>query len=168
MSAGYALLTFVTLQRTGELLWSSRNTHRLKARGGVEVAAGHYPLIVLVHTAWLLGLWFLARDRSLFIGWTSLYIVLQVCRLWVLATLGHRWTTRIVVLPGVDLIRTGPYRFMKHPNYVIVSAEIAVLPLAFGLVGYAVLFSLLNAAVLTIRIRAESRALADYSRSGTL
>jgi methyltransferase len=164
MSAGLALLTLVTLQRLGELVWAGRNARRLKARGAIEVAPGHYGLIVLVHAAWLLGLWVLAPGRPLVAGWAVLYIALQAARFWVLAALGERWTTRIIVLPDAPLIRTGPYRFMNHPNYLIVAAEIAALPLAFGLVGYALLFSVLNAAVLTIRIRAETRALKEFSQ----
>lgn len=164
MSAGLALLVFVTLQRMGELVWAERNTRRLKARGAVEVASGHYVLIVLVHAAWLLGLWILAWDRPLMLGWAGVYIALQAARIWVLASLGERWTTRIIVLPRAPLVRVGPYRFMNHPNYLVVAAEIAVLPLAYGLTGYAVLFSLLNAAVLAIRIRAETRALEEFSQ----
>ncbi|PVE23272.1 hypothetical protein DC522_16840 [Microvirga sp. KLBC 81] len=162
MSLSLALLILVTLQRMSELAWARRNTRRLKARGAVEVASGHYGLIVLVHTAWLLGLWVLAWDRPLAPGWAGVYVALQVARFWVLASLGERWTTRIIVLPRTPLVRTGPYRFMNHPNYLVVAAEIAVLPLAFGLVGYAILFSLLNAAVLTVRIRAETRALKEF------
>lgn len=164
MSAGLVLLILVTLQRAGELAWARRNTRRLKERGAIEVGAGHYRLIVLVHAAWLLGLWVLARDRPLSPGWGAAYLALQAARLWVLASLGERWTTRIVVLPRAPLVRTGPYRFMNHPNYLVVAAEIAVLPLAFGLVRYALLFSLLNAAVLMVRIRAESQALREFSR----
>lgn len=162
MSAGLALLILVTLQRIGELAWARRNTRRLKARGAIEIAAGHYGLIVLVHAAWLLGLWGLAWDRPLALGWAAAYVVLQAARLWVLASLGERWTTRIIVLPKAPLVRTGPYRFMNHPNYIVVAAEVAVLPLAFGLAWYALLFSVLNATVLTIRIRAESRALQEF------
>jgi methyltransferase len=164
MSLGLALLILVTLQRMGELAWARRNTRRLKARGAVEVASGHYGLIVLVHAAWLLGLWILAWERPLALGWVGVYVALQVARIWVLASLGERWTTRIIVLPRAPLVRTGPYRFMNHPNYCIVAAEIAVLPLAFGLIEYALLFSVLNAVVLTIRIRAESRALKEFSQ----
>jgi methyltransferase len=164
MSLGLALLTLVTLQRMGELAWARRNTRRLKARGAVEVASRHYGLIVLVHAAWLLGLWILAWDRPLALGWAGVYVALQTARFWVLASLGERWTTRIIVLPRTPLVRTGPYRFMNHPNYLVVAVEIAVLPLAFGLTEYAILFSLLNATVLAIRIRAETRALKEFSQ----
>jgi methyltransferase len=163
MRLGLALLILVTLQRIGELAWSRRNTRRLKVRGAIEVGASHYGLIVFVHAAWLLGLWVLAWDRPLMLGWAGIYITLQAARIWVLASLGDRWTTRIVILPKAPLVRAGPYRFMKHPNYLVVVAEIAILPLAYGLPGYAVLFSLANAAVLRIRIRAETLALEQFS-----
>jgi methyltransferase len=159
MTAGIALLLFVTLQRGCELLWGRRNAERLRARGAVEAGAGHYPLMVLVHAAWLAGLWFLAWGRPVSVAWALVYVTLQAGRFWVLAILGERWTTRILVLPGVPLVRKGPYRFLDHPNYLVVAAEVAVLPLVFGLVEYAVVFSLLNAVVLAIRIRAENEAL---------
>lgn len=163
MRLGLALLILVTLQRIGELVWARRNTRRLKARGAIEVGAEHYGLIVFVHAVWLLGLWALAWDRPLILGWAGVYIALQAARIWILASLGDRWTTRIIVLPKAPLVRRGPYRFLSHPNYLVVVAEIAVLPLAYGLPGYAVLFSLVNAAVLRIRIRAEARALEQFS-----
>jgi methyltransferase len=165
VSASLLLLAFVALQRGGELIWARRNTQRLKARGGVEVASGHYPLIVAVHAAWLAGLWWLAWDRPVSPGWLSAYVALQLARFWILATLGERWTTRIIVLPDAPLVSAGPYRFIDHPNYLVVAAEIAVLPLAFGLPHYAVMFSILNAVVLVIRIRAENAALRGSSRS---
>nr|WP_246505158.1 isoprenylcysteine carboxylmethyltransferase family protein [Microvirga antarctica] len=154
-----AVLTFVTLQRAAELVIARRNTHALLANGAREVSPGHYPLIILVHTAWLAGLWVLAWDRPVAGGWLALFILLQAGRLWVLATLGRRWTTRIIVQPGETLVRSGPYRFVSHPNYVVVAGEIAVLPLAFGLPWFALVFSLLNAAVLLVRIRAEQAGL---------
>jgi methyltransferase len=157
-----AILGLVTLQRLGELLLSRRNTRRLIDQGAREVGAGHYPLIVALHAAWLAGLWYLVLaggDASIDWGWLVLFVVLQGLRVWVIATLGPRWTTRIIVLPGAPLITAGPYRFVSHPNYVIVAAEILVLPLIFGLLWYAVVFSLLNAMVLWIRIRAEEAAL---------
>ena len=157
-----AILGLVTLQRLGELVLSRRNTERLLAQGAREAAPGHYPLIVALHAAWLVGLWYLAVWRggvAVSWGWLAVFVVLQGLRLWVIATLGPRWTTRIIVLPGVPLVREGPYRFVSHPNYGIVAAEILVLPLCFGLVWYGVVFSVLNALVLWIRIRAEEAAL---------
>ena len=154
-----AILGYVTLERLAELLFADRNTKRLKARGATEHGAGHYPLIVAVHAAWLVTLWFLARDRAPDPFWLALYVLLQVARLWVLSTLGPRWTTRIIVLPGEDLVKEGPYRFLNHPNYWVVAGEIAVLPLVFGLPWVALIFTMLNAAVLAIRIREENRAL---------
>jgi methyltransferase len=160
VSPAIAVLALVTLQRLAELLWSARNAAQLRTRGGVEMSPGHYPAIVAVHAAWLAGLWWLAREQALQTGWLALFGILQLARLWVLATLGERWTTRIIVLPGAAPVRTGPYRFMKHPNYAVVAAEIAVLPLAFGLPAFALAFAILNAIVLSIRIRAENAALA--------
>ena len=157
-----AILGLVTLQRLGELVLSRRNTERLLAQGAREAAPGHYPLIVALHAAWLGGLWYLAVWRpgvDVIWGWLAVFVVLQGLRVWVLATLGPRWTTRIIVLPGAPLVREGPYRFVSHPNYCIVAAEILVLPLCFGLVWYGVAFSGLNAVVLWIRIRAEEVAL---------
>ncbi|MGI9170184.1 MAG: isoprenylcysteine carboxyl methyltransferase family protein [Caulobacteraceae bacterium] len=164
MTPSIIVLALVTAQRLGELVLAARNTRRLLAKGGREVDAGHYPLLVLLHAAWLAGLWLLAWDRPVRWPWVALFLVLQGLRLWVIATLGERWTTRIVVLPDAPLVRRGPYRFFSHPNYAVVAAEIAVLPLAFGLVLYAAAFSLLNAGVLAIRLRAETRALAGGQR----
>ena len=163
-----AVLAFVTLQRLGELVLASRNTAWLKARGAVEHAPGHYPLIVAVHAAWLVGLWALAVDNPVHLGWLAVFLVLQTLRLWVLLSLGRRWTTRIIVLSGDPLVRRGPFRWLKHPNYAVVAGEIAVLPLAFDLPAFALIFSILNAAVLSVRIRAEDRALTEASGSQPL
>lgn len=159
VNAAVAILAFVTLQRLAELAVARRNTRRLLARGAHEAGAGHYFLIVALHGAWLAGLWWLAPGRPVIWPFAVAYFLLQPLRLWVLASLGGRWTTRIIILPGAPLVRTGPFRLLRHPNYTIVVAEIALLPLAFGLWEMALLFSLLNAAVLTVRIRAEQGAL---------
>jgi methyltransferase len=153
------ILALVTLQRVGELWLSQRNTQALLAKGAREHAPGHYPLIVAVHTAWLAALWWLAPGRPIIFIWLALFVLIEIARIWVLATLGPRWTTRIIVLPNAPLVKAGPYRFVSHPNYVVVAAEIAVLPLVFGLWPIALIFSALNAAVLAIRIREENRAL---------
>jgi methyltransferase len=159
MNAAIAILALVTAQRLAELIVSRRHTRALLARGGYEVGAGHYPLIVAVHAAWLAALWWLAPDRPVIWPLIALFVLLQGARLWVLATLGERWTTRIIVLPGAPLVARGPFRFVRHPNYLVVIAEIALLPLAFGLWQVALIFSLLNAAMLAVRIRAEEKAL---------
>lgn len=166
MTAAAAILAAVTIERGAELVHAARNTAGLKARGAVEHAAGHYPLIVGLHAVWLAGLWSLAWNRPVDWGWMALFGGLQGLRAWVLVSLGRRWTTRILVVPGEVLVRRGPYRFMRHPNYVVVAGEIAVLPLALGLPAYALAFSVLNAAVLAWRIRAENAALAtiDHDR----
>jgi methyltransferase len=159
VSLATIILTLVTLQRLGELALARRNTERLRARGAIEFDAEHYPLIVLVHTAWLLTLWILGHAEDVNLWLLAAFVLLQGIRLWVLATLGSRWTTRIIIVPGEPLIDTGPYRYFSHPNYAVVVAEIAALPLALHLPVIAAIFTLLNAAVLVIRIRAEARAL---------
>jgi methyltransferase len=158
------LLSFVTLQRGAELVVARRNTRRLLAAGAIEAAPAHYSLIVGLHAAWLLGLWILAFDARLRPAWLLAFGLLQLLRIWVIASLGGRWTTRIIVTPGTALVRRGPYRILAHPNYVVVAGEIAVLPLVFGLPWYALAFSLANAAVLAIRIKAENAALRTSSR----
>jgi methyltransferase len=159
MTLTIVIMALVTLQRLGELWLSNRNTRALLAQGAEEVGASHYPLIVAVHAAWLAALWWLAPGHPVHGMWLALYVLLQAARVWVLASLGPRWTTRIIVLPGAPLVKAGPYRFVSHPNYVVVVAEIAVLPLVFGLWSVALIFSALNAAVLAVRIREENRAL---------
>lgn len=161
MIAASTLLAFITIERLGELLLAKRNTKALLAKGACEAASDHYVFIVVLHAAWLAGLWIFAWDKPIEPEWLAVFILLQALRFWVLATLGRRWTTRIIVLPGSPLVRTGPYRFLSHPNYVVVIGEIAVVPLSFGLVWYALAFSALNALVLVVRIREENRALSE-------
>ena len=159
MTLNIIILALVTLQRSGELWLSVRNTKRLLARGAREHAPGHYPLIVAVHVLWLAVLWWLAPMRHVDGFWLGMFVLIEIARIWVLYSLGPRWTTRIIVLTDEPLVRRGPYRFFKHPNYAVVVAEIAVLPLVFGLWQVALAFSLLNAAILYVRIRAENSAL---------
>ncbi len=159
MTLSIIVLALVTAQRLGELVLANRNTRRLLAMGAKEHGARHYPAIVAMHAAWLIGLWIFGWNRPIDPFWLVVFVVLQGLRVWVISTLGGRWTTRIIVLPDAPRIRKGPFRFISHPNYAVVSAEIAVLPLAFGLPIFAAVFFVLNAMVLTIRIRAESAAL---------
>lgn len=164
MILSLVVLTLVTAQRLGELALARSNTQRLTARGAIEVGAGHYPFIVALHAAWLIGLWFQAWSRPLNLWLLAVFVVLQAGRIWVIATLGERWTTRIIIMPGEAFVRRGPYRFLSHPNYVVVAAEILVLPLAFGLAWYALIFSLLNAAMMAVRISVETQGLRSALR----
>jgi methyltransferase len=157
---GAALLGFLTLQRIAELWWARQNERRLLAAGGVEYGQSHLLLIVFLHAAWLIGMWALAYDRPVEPQFFIIVVILQIARFWVLTTLGRRWTIRIIVVPGEKLVARGPYRWLRHPNYTVVTGEIAAVPLALGLPLYALVFSILNAAVLAIRIPAENAALA--------
>lgn len=159
MTVAVIILALVTLQRLGELVLARSNTRRLLARGAVESGAEHYRFIVALHAAWLIGLWLLAWDRPVNLPLLLLFVLLQAGRVWVIATLGRRWTTRILTLPGEPLVRKGPFRFVSHPNYIVVAGELAVLPLAFGLPLYALVFTALNAVMMWVRIRCEQRAL---------
>ena len=159
MSLATVLLTLVTAERLAELWLARRNTKALLAKGAVEVAASHYPLIVGLHAVWLATLWVLGTGAVVRPFWLAVFLLLQVARVWILGTLGPRWTTRIIVLPDAPLITTGPYRWLSHPNYAVVVGEIAVLPLCLGLPMVALIFSLANAAVLSLRIASENAAL---------
>lgn len=165
MSIFHAVLFFVVVQRLAELVWSARNTRRLLARGAQEVGARHYPLFVLLHGSWLIALALTVPAHAL-PHWPLLgiFALLQLLRLWVVATLGPYWTTRIITLPDAPLVRHGPFRWLKHPNYAVVVGEIAILPLAFGAWQVALAWSLLNALLLWHRIRVEEAAL--LSRRG--
>jgi methyltransferase len=156
------LLLLATLQRLIELVIASRNTRALLAEGAYEVGRGHYPAIVFLHTAWLAVLWaFLLFDLALFQPWAAIaYLAVQGLRLWTLLSLGRYWTTRIIVVPDAPLVRKGPYRFLRHPNYLVVVLEIALLPLALGSWPIALGFSIVNAIVLAWRIRTEESTLA--------
>lgn len=166
MIEAVVLLAFVTAQRGGELVYARSNEARLRAAGAVEIGARHYPAIVALHAAWLLALWLRGWDQPLQWGWTALYVGLQFGRLWVLMTLGRRWTTRVFVQPGEHLVARGPYRFVSHPNYLVVALEIFVLPMALRLPWLSLVFGVLNLGVLAWRIRAEGRALAAMTASG--
>ncbi|MFQ6017150.1 MAG: isoprenylcysteine carboxyl methyltransferase family protein [Kiloniellaceae bacterium] len=165
MSLAQAVVLLVALQRLAELAYARRNTKRLLAAGAVEAGAGHYPLVVLLHGAWLAAL-FVLIPRDAAVNWwlLGLFALLQAGRIWVIASLGGRWTTRIIVLPGAPLVTRGPYRIFRHPNYAIVVAEIAALPLAFDAWEIASTFSVLNLALLAYRIRIEDQALAPQRR----
>ena len=161
MNWPFFILLFVALERLTELLLAHYNTKRLLKRGATEVGAMHYPLIVAFHGAWLFGLFFL-RSEAVVNWWLiDVFTILQALRLWVLATLGSRWTTRILTLPAETLVSNGPYRFFRHPNYLVVAAEIFVLPLAFGFYWYAIIGGLINLLILRLRIKVEERVIGN-------
>lgn len=164
MTAGVAqiVVLLVALQRLGELAYARRNERRLRAMGGIEHGARHYPLVVLLHAGWLAAIFMLVPAHAP-VHWPllGLYAVLQPARLWTLRALGPHWTTRVMTLPGRPRVRRGPYRYLRHPNYLIVVLEIAVLPAAFGAWTLAAAFTLANAGLLAWRIRVEEAALAS-------
>lgn len=159
MSTVAIVVALVAMERLVELTIARRNTRRLLAAGAKEYGSGHYPLLVALHAAWLVSL-------LVFVPWYTpirwpfliLFVLLQFARMWVIASLGPYWTTRIIVPPGAPTVRKGPYRWLRHPNYAIVAAEIALLPLAFGAWTVAVVFSVANALLLSYRIRLEEAA----------
>jgi methyltransferase len=158
----------VGAQRLLELIYSRRNERRLRARGAVERGVGHYPVIVAVHTLWLGSTLVegLLRGPEIPVLWPlplAALLLVQPLRYWAILSLGMNWNTRVLVLPGEKLVRSGPYRFFPHPNYVVVGVEILTFPLIFGAWITAVVFSLLNAALLYVRIRTENRALEELA-----
>jgi methyltransferase len=161
------LVALVALQRLLELVLSRRNTARLLAAGAQEIGASHYPLIVALHVGWLAALWAsVPASAAISWPWLAVYVALECGRIWTMLTLGRYWTTRIIHVPDAPLVRSGPYRFCRHPNYAIVCGEIAVLPLVLGQWQIALVFSTLNAALLAWRIRVENTALAMRSGRG--
>jgi methyltransferase len=152
----------VALQRLLELALSRRNERRLRARGAVERGREHYPLIVTLHIMWLLSTLIEGALRGPVL-WPiplTLFLLVQPLRYWAIFSLGDYWSTRILVVPGAKPVRRGPYRYLKHPNYIVVAVEILTFPLIFGAWITALVFSILNAALLYVRVREENRALA--------
>jgi len=160
MTPALWFLAFLILQRLSELVIAKRNTARLLAQGAVEHGAAHYPAMVAMHAAWVAALVVFGWDNPVSWPWLAVFALLQMFRVWILTTLGPRWTTRIIVLPE-PLVARGPFRYFRHPNYMLVVAEIIIAPMVLGLVWVAALWTVLNAAILWVRIRAENRALAS-------
>lgn len=164
--AGVALVAF---QRLLELRLSKRNERKLLARGAVERGSGHYPFMVALHSLWLVSTLVegILRGASLPSWWflpLVLFLLVQPLRYWAIASLGERWNTKILVVPGERLIRRGPYKYLSHPNYVVVVVEILSFPLVFGAWTTALVFSLLNGALLFVRVREENRVLAELAK----
>ena len=158
----------VGLQRLLELLLSRRHERLLRARGAVERGREHYRLIVALHVLWLLSTLVegILRGPELPAVWPvplALFLLVQPLRYWAIFSLGEHWNTRILVVPGTKLVRRGPYRYLRHPNYVVVAVEILTFPLIFGAWITALVFSILNAALLFVRIKEENRALAELA-----
>lgn len=161
MTAAQAIIGFVLVQRALELLWARHNTRLLLKQGAIEHGAWHYRYFVLLHASWLVAIVFsVPSGAPVNWYWLAVYGLLQAGRVWVMASLGRFWTTRIITLRGAPLIARGPYRYMRHPNYMIVAGELAILPLVFDLWLIAALFSAANALLLRERIAAENEALA--------
>jgi methyltransferase len=158
----------VAVQRLLELWYSRRNERRLRARGAVERGSGHFPAMVAIHTLWLVSTLVegLLRGPEPPVWWPvplAAFLLVQPLRYWAILTLGVNWNVRVLVVPGGKLVKNGPYRYFPHPNYVVVAVEVLTFPLIFGAWITAVAFSLLNAALLYLRIRTENRALKEVS-----
>ena len=161
-------VVLVAIQRLLELLYSRRNERRLFARGAVERGRGHYPMIVAIHTLWLVSTLVegLLRGPEPPVWWPvplATFLLVQPLRYWAILSLGENWNTRVLVVPGGKLVRRGPYRYFPHPNYVVVAVEVFTFPLIFGAWITAITFSLLNAALLYVRIQTENRALRELA-----
>jgi methyltransferase len=166
MWTNIVILSLVSLQRLVELYIAHRNTRRLLERGGFEVGSGHYPAIVALHALWLVGLWYFAWSLPVSWPWIFGYLVLEAARGWIIAALGSRWTTRIIVMPDEPLVESGPYKYFRHPNYMVVAGEIFILPMAFGLWWYALIFAAANGLLLYWRIKSEDEALKPLREAG--
>lgn len=172
LTAFVVLVALVALERLAELVVSNRNAAWSLAHGGVETGRGHYPVMVVLHTGFLVAMLVEAVVRQPvvpgWLAWSMLLLVLaaQGLRWWCIATLGRRWNTRVIVVPGLPPVRTGPYRWLRHPNYVAVVVEGVALPLVHACWITALAFTVANAALLTVRIRVENTALAGLPRTG--
>jgi methyltransferase len=166
LTDGFLLLVYLTLQRGVELVVAQRNTRALLARGAYEVGADHYPVMIALHASWLVSLWILGWNRQLVPAFIALFVLLQFGRFWVLRTLGSRWTTRIIMTPWATPITAGPFRYVRHPNYLVVALELPCVSLALGLVWHALLFCILNLAMIWWRIRSEDAAYATLAAGG--
>lgn len=162
----YIILSIVIVQRLLELVIAKRNEKKMRAHGAYEVGASHYPFMILLHVSFFVSLltevhYFNLTPAPLFLLLLLLFLCVQGLRIWCLTSLGSFWNTKIIILPGANVITKGPYIYFRHPNYLVVSIEIALLPLMFGAYFTAICFTLLNAGMLSIRIPIEERALKE-------
>ena len=167
----YCILAFVIIQRFIELRIAKRNEKAMLAKGAYEVGASHYKYMILLHTSFfisfLVEVAFIKSSFTPYSAFLAIFIVLQLLRVWCLASLGTFWNTKIIILPGANVVVKGPYAFIRHPNYLIVCLEIAVLPLMFQAYVTAILFTILNIIMLSVRIPMEEKALkeaTDYAK----
>nr|WP_071459916.1 isoprenylcysteine carboxylmethyltransferase family protein [Bacillus mediterraneensis] len=167
----YLFIGFIIFQRLSELVIARSNEQKLKAMGAIEAGQGHYKAMVLIHIAFLLStvaeVVFMGRDLSAF--WPlliSLFLATQVMRVWALMSLGPFWNTKIIILPGAEAVKKGPYKLLKHPNYAVVTAEIMIIPLMFEAYFTALFFTVINIIILSIRIHAEEKALKEWTTYG--
>lgn len=164
MLKSYGLIGFIVLQRLCELLYAYHNTKKLKARGAIEKGRSHYGFMVTLHGAWIVLIAVsITPDTTINLIYLIIFFALQGMRGWILWSLGSYWTTRLLSIPNHPIITRGPYKFFKHPNYMLVVAEIAVFPLIFNFVFLAIGFSLLNLLILGFRLREENSIL--YERT---
>jgi len=160
MTAHALLVGYVVMARLAELFHARRNTRRLLAAGGYEAGRRHYSMIVMIHAAWIFALAFGVPTDTLPVpNFLIPFVLLQFVRYWIIVTLGERWTTRIIVVPDRALVTNGPYRWVRHPNYMIVIAEILLLPLVFGAWEIALGFTAVTGTAILYRIRIEDGAL---------
>ena len=160
------VISIVVLQRLIELFVAKRNEKWMLSQGAFEVGATHYPIMVMMHVAFfvsfLLEVVVLGRTLSPFwILLLGIFLLTQAARIWCLLSLGKFWNTKIIILPGAAVVRRGPYKWLRHPNYLIVSIELLTLPLLFDAYFTAILYSLLNVWMLSVRIPAEEKALKE-------
>jgi methyltransferase len=162
LGAAQIVALLILLQRGLEELYSARNTSRLIAEGGREAGRDYYPVVAITHLAWIAAIFLLIPSTAPVI-WplATLYLLLQVARYWIIATLGRYWTHRIITLKDAPVVRDGPYRYLRHPNYVVTIAETFLLPLVFGNAAIAVIFGCVWSAVLYYKIILEDAALAE-------
>jgi len=156
------VLVYIVVQRLAELVHANRNTRRLLREGGQEHGADHYQYFIFLHSAWIAVIALLVDpQQAIHPALLALFVSTQLLRLWTLASIGRWWTTRIISAPHFDRVRRGPYRFISHPNYLVVILEIAIVPLMLGLPWVALVFSILNAILLRHRIRVENAVLSE-------
>lgn len=161
----FVLITFIVIQRFIELRIAKNNEKWMKDRGGIEVGEKHYKWFIVVHTLFFIALFseVMISSKPVYsvnIILLMLFILVQIGRMWCIQSLGRFWNTRIITLPGVALIKRGPYKYVKHPNYIIVAVEFIVIPLLFGAIITAIVFPILHAILLSVRIPSENKALA--------